>query len=805
MTNGTPDIGTLEATQATLKKAADWRPSAVIVALICLTVVSYSPIRFNDFIAYDDGQYITENPDVQRGLTASSIVWAITSGYAANWHPLTWISHIIDVELYGKNALGHHLTNLLLHILNSVLLFIVLRRMTGAMWPSAIAAAVFALHPLHVESVAWAAERKDVLSTLFWILTMWAYVRYVEQPGTKRYVVMAALFALGLMSKPMLVTLPFVLLLLDYWPLNRFSFAQGEGSGKGRGRRGGNWFVRRKTVLRLVREKLPLFALVIASSAITFLVQREGGAVGSWQVLPLWVRVGNAFLSYFRYIWKTIWPTDLAIFYPHPGRSIPVWEIAVAVVVLIALTVFLTKFARRHRYVAVGWLWYVGTLVPVIGILQVGQQSMADRYMYVPMIGLSIIAAWGIPEALASWRYRRQALAIVTAVVIPIMCALTYAQVGTWRNSETVFQHALNVTSDNWLAHNNLGYEFLAQGKTDLAVQHIAEGLRINPINAEAHNNMAVHYAKIGDVANATFHYNEALRISPRFVDAHNNYGVFLAEQGKVNEAIEQYRAALAINPNNVDAHNNLGLTLAKERRFDEAAAQFTEALRLDPGNAVARGNLELSQSNKKADQETIDTYLSALQRNPNDAEAHSKLGEVYGAQKRIDEAMRHFAEAVRLNPNHATARLNLGLALLQTGKPADAIAHLTRAVELDPKNASAWYNLAMAYVALGRYTEAANYLVRAIQVKSDYGEAYNNLGIIYAQQGQEHQALTQFSEAVKYNPNDPDARYNLGFVLERQGRTAEAIEHYEAAVKLKPDHTNARKGLDRLKGKPQS
>jgi len=455
----------------------------VILLLLGVTFGAFYRVLGGEFLRYDDDVYITLNPFVKAGLSRVGLIWAFATGYNANWHPLTWVSHMLDVEVFGMNAGGHHLTNLILHLANTMLLFLVLRRMTGFVWRSAFVAALFGVHPLHVESVAWIAERKDVLSTLFWLLTIWAYARYAENPTWTRYLPVVLFFGLGLMAKPMLVTLPFVLLLLDYWPLNRLSFG-----GKGE---------RTVPVYDLFLEKVPLFAMTALSCLITFRAQQMGGAVGLLEKLPFAVRAGNALVAYTTYIGKMFWPKNLAVFYPHPGADLPVWQAVVAGLALVSITILVIRAGKPRPYLSVGWLWYLGTLVPVIGLVQVGAQAMADRYTYVPMIGLFIMLAWGLP-GLGGKR-----LAVPATLVVCALIAVTWRQVGYWRDSISLFRHAISVTEKNAVMHANLGLALRDRGRTDEAIREYREAIRIDPEFAQAHNNLAVALYFKGDYAEA--------------------------------------------------------------------------------------------------------------------------------------------------------------------------------------------------------------------------------------------------------------------------------------------------------------
>jgi Tfp pilus assembly protein PilF len=554
-------------------------------------VIVYAPVRHFGFVRWDDPDYVTDNVPVARGLTWQGAGWAFTSAHAANWHPLTWLSYMLDVQLHGMNAGPQHVTNLFLHVLNTLLLFGVLYRMTAAWGRSLFVAGLFAVHPLHVESVAWISERKDVLSTLFWMLTMWAYVAYVRRPGWRRYLPVVAFFALGLMAKPMLVTLPFVLLLLDFWPLRRVELGGGAGEP-------GLAALRQRIpgLARLVREKLPLFVLAALSSVVTFVVQRHVGAVAGLERFPLGLRLTNALASYLGYIGKTLWPARLAAFYPL-SVAIPVLQASLGALLLTAVTILAIRAGRRHGYFLVGWLWYVGTLIPVIGLVQVGRQSMADRYTYVPLIGLFLIAAWGAPELVGRWRYGGIALPAAAACVLLACAGLARAQVRNWSDSASLWQHALEVTEDNYVAHNNFGAVLLKQGKTGEALPHIVEALRIKPDFADAHNNLGMVQVQQGKLNEAIPHFIEALRIDPDFAEAQYNLGMVLVRQGKLDEAAQRFAEAVRIKPDLMEAQNNLGGVLMRQGKLDEAVQRLAEALRIKPDSVEVRNNLKRAQA----------------------------------------------------------------------------------------------------------------------------------------------------------------------------------------------------------------
>ena len=605
-----------------------------LTRLICLliifaTVVVFHQLPSHDFINLDDDLYVYENPHVHAGLNKEGIAWAFTTFEAYNYHPLTWLSHMLDCQLFGLRPGMHHLTNLIFHLMNTVLLLMVLRRMTGDLWRSGFVAALFALHPLHVESVAWIAERKDLLSAFFWLLTMWAYARYAERPGLKRYLPVLLFFGLGLLAKPMVVTLPFVLLLLDFWPLGRVQFHQAGTDSRP--------LEPKVSVFRLVWEKIPLFTLAAIFIVVTFAAQQQGGALKSLEAFPLTTRIANALISYVSYIGKMIWPHNLAVYYPYSG-SVPVWQAAGAGLALICLTVLFMWTARKRPYLAVGWLWYLGTLVPVIGLVQVGSQAMADRYTYLPLVGLFMALAWGVPSLLAGWHHRQSILAVSATVLLVSFTACTWLQLRHWQNSITLFQHTLQVTTNNHFAHNNLGVALAHDGRVSEAIKHYSEALRIKPEAFEVHNNLANVLAAKGSVDEAIEHYYEALRLEPDYDKAHNNLGNALASKGKVEEAIQHYSEAIKISPDYARAHYNLGNVLTAQGSVDEAIQHYYEALRILPDWAGAHNNLGVSLE---------------------------KSG-------KLKEAIDHYHEALRISPDYARARNNLERAMRLMGKSAE-------------------------------------------------------------------------------------------------------------------------------------
>jgi len=530
-------------------------PRTLIIAIILsvTTLSVYWRTGTSEFINFDDDQYVYENSYIQNGLKLESVRWAMTATYAANWHPVTWLSHMADVQLYGMNPRGHHLTNVIIHTVSSLLLLFLLYRCTGSFWQSSFVAALFALHPLHVQSVAWVAERKDVLSAFFCFLTLLLYCNYTAKKSAALYVVTLLAFLFGLMTKPMLVTLPLVMLLMDFWPLNRYRF-EGEEFRK-----------LSATALSLVKEKIPFFACSLFSSIITVYAQNTGSAIRSIEELSYTLRIENALTAYIKYIVMTFWPNDLAILYPV-STTIPSWQVIGSLLVLLLFSVVSVRCWRRYPYIPVGWFWFLITLLPVIGLIQVGAQSIADRYTYIPLIGIFIVTAWGATDLTSTLQYRKEILALITGVVIITSTAVTWQQLGYWQDSISLYRQALKVTSGNSLINFNLALALEKKGKTELAIQEYRNTLQINPNYSEAHTNLGAVLFLKGDIDQAMHEYQEGIRINPNDMQAHNNLGIALARKGNVDAAIREYQEALRINPNYAKARKNLYIALTQKR-----------------------------------------------------------------------------------------------------------------------------------------------------------------------------------------------------------------------------------------------
>ena len=758
------------------------RDLAIAVLLVLAVLAAYGPLRHAEFVSYDDPLYITENPHVRVGLTGSGVGWAMTATDGSNWHPLTWLAHMADCQVFGLWAGGHHLVSVGLHAINAVLLFWLLRRMTaavparpslgGGVWLSAFVAGLFALHPLHVESVAWISERKDVLSTFFGLLALLAYVRYAERPGVARYVPVFVLLAYGLMAKPMLVTLPFVMLLLDWWPLGRYPLRIANRELRiqtAPARDSFKFAIRnpqsaisfgRTSAPRLVLEKLPLFVLVAASCAVTYLVQQQGGAMKYAERLPFLTRLANVPVAYVTYLAHTVWPQGLAVFYPFVER--PPWEVVLAVILLLAVTGAVVWQARRRPYLAVGWFWYLGMLLPVIGLVQVGQQAMADRYTYLPLIGIFIAVAWGAADLLCGRRYRAAVLAPVAAAVLVACTYVTTLQVRYWRDSESLLRHSVTVTGGGAMAYSNLGLALIEQGRREEALACFSKAISLDP-QAEA---------------------------------GYDNFGITLYAQGHRDESIPYFVKALQINPRNGAAHNNLGLALLERGQVDEAITHFSEALRINPENAVALNSLGMAMARLGRLDEAETRYREALQVEPRYESVHMNLGRLLESRGRLDEAIAHYRAALRVDPRFVNAQESLGLALVSQGKTDEAIACLQNLAEMRPNYAEARVGLGTALCAAGRTNDGIASFRQALLINPGLATAHAHLGWTFAEQGKPAEGQAEYREALRLDPASVEAHYGLAMALIRQGDLVQGQAELREAVRLAPGWAE---GLHRL------
>jgi tetratricopeptide (TPR) repeat protein len=664
--------------KSNLSKTWNTRRRTMLVCLVLLiaTLTVYWQVGRFDFINYDDTGYITGNDHVKSGLTLKGLIWSFQTTGLSNWHPLTWLSFMLDIEIYGLNAGGHHLTSVLFHLANTLLLFILLRRMTTALWPSAFVAALFALHPLHVESVAWVAERKDVLSTFLGMLSLISYVRYTQQHSRSWYGLALLCFMLALMAKPMLVTLPFVLLLLDYWPLGRIKFNSAFGLQSSD---------QTSSVFSLLFEKIPFFILTAASCVVTYYAQQSGGAVVPFELYPLSIRVANAVVAYMAYIGKMFWPAQLAVFYPYPD-SFALWQVAAAAAVLVAVFIWVTVQIRKRPYLAVGWLWYFGTLVPVIGLVQVGSQAMADRYTYVPLIGLFIMIAWGGAELIVRRRLKRIRVAIVLGAVLMALMIVARVQTGHWANSITVFEHAIKTTGGSWVAHNNLGKALTDLGSGTEAFQHYSAALRYNPNSAHIHVNFGSALLAQGKIDEAVDHFDHALKLDPDFAEAYNNLGLAHVRRGHIEDAVYYFRIALQKNPYHANANKNLNLAISINAKINQAVTRMRQSLNID----LAESGLDLKMvelSNRKKDLiETLNQYQKALFKQPGYVPLETDhIAAVSTVMKEYERLLPLFLEIIKIAPDSADTSYHIACLYSRKGMLEESIKWLSKALAKDP------------------------------------------------------------------------------------------------------------------------
>ena len=665
--------------------------------LLAVALIFGKAVRY-DFVNFDDDVLVYENPMVARGLTAQGMGWAFTTNTSNMWYPLTWISYMLDSQIYGPKPWGYHLTNVLLHAATAVILFLVLRRMTGDLWASALVTLLFAIHPLRAEAVAWVGERKSPLSGLFFVSTIAAYVAYARRPfSLARYLTVAGLFTLGLLAKPTLVTLPFVLLLLDYWPLGRIS---------------------RRTLGRLVVEKIPLVLLAVAGSVAAVLSQ--AGNIATLQNVPIPARIAGALISCAVYFGQFFWPIGLSAFYPR-SAIVPAWQVGVACVVLAAVSAAALLLWRKQPAVLVGWLWYLGTLVPVIGLVSIGAHARADRYTYLPQIGLCIAfvwgVRWGVQRVCGDWPSRGWLDGVGGTLLVAGLMACAWQQTSYWQNSEQLWRHALACNADNPLAHNNLALILVNCGQVDAAIAH----------------------------------YRQALEIQPDYVEARNNLGNALADHGQADEAIAQYGQALAIKPDYAEAHNNLGTELAEHGQIEEAIAHFQQALELRPEYAIA----------------------------------HNNLGNALLGRGQVDTAIAHYRKALEIKPDYADACTALGKALIRSGQVDAGTGCYRKALEIQPDSAKAHIGLADALTGRGQFDEAIAHNRRALKIEPDSVDAHNGLGNALAGRGELDEAIVHYRKALEIHSDFLAAHLNLANALAARGKSQEALDHFQKALDL--------------------
>ena len=686
------------------------------LALATLTFAVYSSVRGHEFQQFDDADYVTQNGAVRAGLSLAGIKWAFTTPYAGNWHPLTWMSHMTDVQLFGMEPGWHHLSSLFIHILTTLLLLRLMWRATNLPWPSALVAALFALHPLHVESVAWIAERKDVLSALFWVLSCSAYLTYTRRPSVIRYGLVVLCVVLALLSKPMAVTLPFAFLLMDVWPLGRWRSTSESPDARSFG--------------ALVREKLPFLVLVVASAVVTFIVQRQAGAVQSIDAFSITSRLANVPVAYAKYVLLTLFPFKLAPLYPYPPIS---WiNTTLSLLLMGGISAGVWRTRQKMPFLAMGWCWFLGTLVPVIGLIQVGAQPYADRYTYVPAIGLFIMIAWGAYSlAIARPAYAR-VVAVAAVVVVIAASVATWRQARYWKDSVTLWERTVAVTTDNYRGHTNLGFALALAGQRTRAIEA----------------------------------YSEAIRINPRYADAHNYFGYLLADMGDHERAATEYQAALALRPRLAQAHNNLGLLRVQQNRLDDAITEFKATLEIDPGFAPARNNLAIAYVHQERYDLAIPQFEEAVRQQPNSAEAHFNLASALADSGRKKDALPHFQSAAQNGGDPVKVHYTWGSALMDMGDMPGATTQFMAALQVDPRYAPAVHDLGKSLALSGKLNEGLNALQSAVQLDPGNADYHYDFGAALAQKGMIPQAVAEMRNALKLNPTHAEALEALKLLL---------------------------------------
>ncbi|MBN1766707.1 MAG: tetratricopeptide repeat protein [Sedimentisphaerales bacterium] len=733
-----------------------WHVVIICLLLAIAILVAYEGVRHNDFV-YDDWSYVTLNHHIQSGITPATIRWAFTKFHSANWHPLTWLSHALDVEIFGLDPAGHHVTNVIIHLVNSLLLFWILQQMTGKLWASTLVAAAFALHPVHVESVAWVSERKDVLSAFFAFLTIGAYVRYAARPGIGRYLWVFLFLAFGLMSKPMLVTLPFILGLLDYWPLNRIRGWSDKENITG---------YPQFSPSTLLMEKTPLFILVMVSCIITFIAQRGAGATAGVNLFSIKMRLCNMLISYVSYLGKMIYPRNLCVFYPWRGNSIPDYLYLLSFLFLSATTVLVIWLSRRKRYLMVGWFWFLGMLVPVIGLVQIGGQSMADRYTYLPGIGFFIMVSWGLSDLVSRWLPDKRALGIFTLILIAAMIAGTRRQTRYWENNITLFAHTLGVKD---CCRNTRSAEDYARYLENQF--HDIDENTIRPIEIDlrfvyAWFYLGEYYLELNNIEHAYLCYNKSCEQMPEYYTHFDKPAQKAKEQGQMDLAVRIWEKVIKYNPGHINANYNLGMAAVRQGHYDKAREYFNQVLKKNPNHYLAANNLAFALEKTGKIDEAIDLWKRVLTIVPNYPNANFSLGTAMYLQGRFDEALEYFHTALQSNPDWFEIQVRLGDIYYQTNDFKTAIDHWTHAVRLEPEspevlNKLAWTLATAADETLRNPADAVRYAQKACELTQsvDYAKL-DTLSAAYAAAGEYDKAVETAEKSIRIATDAGDQTY---------------------------------------------
>lgn len=750
--------------------------------LILASLLIYGQTHNFDFINLDDHIFVTKNDTVQNGFTWKG-VWKIFSRPDYFGMQLSFLSHMLDCHFFGLNAGHHHLTNVFFHILNSLLLFLLLRRMTGAPWRSGAVALMFTVHPINVESVAWIAERRNVLSTFFWFLALFYYAGYAKHKKILPYILVLLSFICGLLSKSMLVTLPFLLLLLDYWPLERLCFDDIRMSIK--------TLCPTVVVRALLIEKIPLFIISGLACVLTIISAQSGGGekgIGglvSLENLSADQRLLNALVSYCKYLAKTFMPVDLSPYYPFPP-FIPVWQAIAAGTILLLITLFFMRQLKRRPWLLIGWFWYIGTMIPVIGFIQLGVYAMADRYAYVPVIGIFIILAWTAGELFSL--YERFHKSLIASFLMGFACLMALAGIQTahWENSSALFKHALKASGDNYISHNNLGLALLHEGRLDQAMHHLARAIEMNPYEIKARNNMGLALQAAGNTQEAIRHFQTVLQMKPDSADTYNYMGETLRLAGRPDEALKPYAAALRIRPESADVHNNIGLALKELGRIDEAVDHYNKSISLNPRFAIAHNNIGIVLKESGKTSEAITHYRKALELDPENATVHYNIAIALQDQGDIDQAIHHYEEAIRFNPESLEAYNALGLAEMRRGRLDEAVICFSKALQLNNQDTRIYNNLGLVFQSKGNYPEAIRHFTTAVSLEPNSIEAHNNLGGVLIKVGRKSEAIEHYEAALQINPEDADVHNNLGLALKTAGQLSQAVFHFRKALSIR-------------------
>jgi len=795
-------------------------PSRAVVAAICVvlaivTVAVYAQVYRHGFIEYRDGAYVRDNDVVKEGLTLENIGWAFTTFNSGHWHPLTWLSLMLDCRIFGVNPGAVHLINVLYHVAAALLIFLAFVRMTNRPWRSAFVAAVFALHPMHVESVAWISERKDVLGGVLASLTLLLYIRYAAKPSVLRYMAILLAFALALMAHSIFVTIPFVFLLLDVWPLNRLP-----------------WPPSPRMLRVLIIEKAPLITMSVAAGVVALIARRHSTVLSDLAPMSFFERIANVPVAYASYVGKALLPSGLALLYP--GEPSPAGAALICLAFLAAVTFAAFALVRKRPYCLVGWCWFVGMLVPVIGLIRLGSQFMADRYTYFPLVGLSFAVVWLIVDLCRDSIVAKRIAAAALCAVLVAFAALSFRQAAYWSSSETLFRRTIAVTAPNPLMHALLAITLKGQGRVDEAVVEYRQAIAIRPYFARAHNGLGLIYDSQGKEADALAEFEAALATNDDFADAHNNIGAILERQGRRDEALAHYLRAAAIQPDSADAHDNLARVYAAMGNWDQAQAESRMALAIDPDDARAHNTLglvfsaagnrnaataefnralalagDLAEANTNLARElelakqddALDQCQKTLQTNPDDAQSHNVMGTILADRGQRADAIAHYNRALEIDPNYADAHANLAHELMESGEMNGAYAHLKKAIELQPTLYQAHADLGIILAAQGRFDEAAKELHESLLIKPDQPIIHADLGYALTRLNRFDEAVAECNLALKLDPNLGNAHYNLATALAARGDTAAASAEFSKVLSLDPSNSAARSALESLQG----